>query len=303
MNSNIHTPILVPEIINHLNIFASDTILDLTIGFGGHAEEILTKLSTSGKYIGIDQDLTALNYSKNKFSSSNLISFHHSNFKNFPSILEDLKIKKVNKIIIDLGVSSLQLDDISRGFSYRGDAFLDMRMNSKENLTAKEVINTYSKEDLSNIFYKFGELHHNKKLVENILLHRKKAIINTTTELCELIKKSYFFNNNRKKLIKAYSQVFQALRIEVNQEFENLSITLKNIHKYLDINGIVAILSFHSLEDKLIKHYIKGSTYFEFCPKKVIKPSYNECKINPRARSAKCRIFKFKNQNQQSDFL
>ena len=295
MNDPIHIPVLLNEIIHFLNIKKTDTIVDFTLGFGGHAKELINKLNSSGRYIGIDQDINAINFCKEKFSTNKNVTIHHSNYNEFPSILKKEKTTTINKALIDLGVSSHQFDDISRGFSHRGDAVLDMRMNTKKSsTTAKDIINTYSKTDLSDIFYHFGELHQNKKLVENILYKRKQNSIETTHDLCELIKKSYYFNNNRKKLIKTYSQVFQALRIEVNQEFDVLQNTLSKLNTYLNKESIVAIITFHSLEDRLVKKFVKSSDTLEFSPKKVIKPTYEERKKNARARSAKCRIIKIK---------
>ena len=295
MNNPIHIPVLLNEIIEFLNIKKTDTVVDFTMGFGGHAKELIPKLNSSGRYIGIDQDINAINFCKEKFSKNKNVSIYHSNYSQFPSILKKENIKTFDKALIDLGVSSHQFDDISRGFSHRGNATLDMRMDTKKSsITAKEIINTYSKTALSDIFYQFGELHQNKILVDNIIYKRKQSSIETTNELCELIKKSYYFNNNRKKLIKTYSQVFQALRIEVNQEFDILETTLSKLRPYLNHESIVAIITFHSLEDRLVKKFIKTSDTFEFSPKKVIKPTYEERKTNARSRSAKCRIIKVK---------
>jgi 16S rRNA (cytosine1402-N4)-methyltransferase len=295
MNEPIHTPVLLKEIIHFLEIKKNDTIVDFTMGFGGHAKELIDKLNSTGRYIGIDQDINAINFCKAKFSTNKNVSIHHSNYNEFPSVLKKESITKLDKALIDLGVSSHQFDDITRGFSHRGDAILDMRMNTKiASTTAKDIINTYSKTDLSDLFYNFGELHQNKKLVENILYKRSQNSIETTQQLCELIKKSYYFNNNRKKLIKTYSQVFQALRIEVNQEFDVLQKTLSKLSNYVTKESIIAIITFHSLEDRLVKNFVKSSETLEFFPKKVIKPTYEERKKNARARSAKCRIIKIK---------
>lgn len=299
MSTSIHIPVLLNEALDFLEIKENDTVLDFTMGFGGHGEKIIEKLNNKGKYIGIDQDINAINYCKEKFLNYKNISIHHKNYSQFQDILQHENIKQIDKVLIDLGVSSHQFDDYSRGFSFREDASLDMRMNNLETKkTAKDIINSYSKKELSDIFYNFGELIHNKKLVENISYFRKKKPIKTTNELCEIIKKSYFFSNNRKQLIKTYSQVFQALRIEVNQEFEVLKNTLTLLSNFLNETSIVFIITFHSLEDKLVKYHVKASNNLYLSPKKVIKPSYEETKRNPRSRSAKGRVIRFKNYNQ-----
>ena len=298
MTNTIHIPVLLKEALSNLDIQPNDTIADFTVGFGGHASHIIEKLNQDGRYIGIDQDITAVNHCKQKFKSMKNVSIYHSNYHSFDNIFQKENIKKIDKVLIDLGVSSKQFDDFSRGFSHREDATLDMRMDQSCNLTAKDILNTYSKHELSDIFYNYGELIHNKKLVENIVYHRKKHTINTTFELCELIKKSYYFNNNRKNQIKIYSQVFQALRIEVNKEFEVLQNTLTKLYSYLKETSVVFVITFHSLEDKLVKTLVKSSSTYYFSPKKVIKPSYEEKKKNSRARSAHGRVIRVKSHTQ-----
>ncbi len=166
-------------------------------------------------------------------------------------------------------------------------------MNKDTTLTASNILNSYDKESLSNVFFNYGELHQNKRLTEAILKTRKKIPIKTTFQLCELIKSSYFFNHSRSKMIKTYSQVFQALRIEVNRELECLKTFLAKLTKHLQPNSIVAIISFHSLEDRIVKHFVKENKQFKPCHKGVIQASENERLSNPRAKPAKLRLFKF----------
>ncbi|MBA95607.1 MAG: 16S rRNA (cytosine(1402)-N(4))-methyltransferase [Rickettsiales bacterium] len=291
---NIHIPIMLDEVITHLDIQKNDCIIEGTAGFGGHTNEILKQLDKTGLYIGIDQDQTAINHSKEKFNSYPFANHYHDNFSNFETYLKKHNQTTFTKFFLDLGISSYQIDEAYRGFSHRFDGPLDMRMNTNSPINAKTILNTYSEESLSNIFYYYGELRHNKKLVENIIHNRKKSPLETTTDLRNIIKKSYFFHNKRSLFMKTCSQVFQAIRIEVNQEFKHIEETLPKLESYASNEATIVILTFHSCEDRLIKQFIKQSKTLEFNPKSVIKPSKIERTNNSRSRSAKCRIIKKK---------
>ena len=292
MTDTIHIPVMLNEVINYLDIKENDCLIEGTAGFGGHTYHILNQLGRNGLYIGLDQDQTAINHCKNKFKSSAISHHYHDNFSNFDSYLSQHNKTTFSKFFLDLGVSSYQLDQEYRGFSHRFEGPLDMRMNTKNDLTAQDVLNTYSKESLSNIFFHFGQLKHNKKLVETIIHLRKHSPLKTTTDLRNCIKKSYFFNNKRSLFMKTCSQVFQAIRIEVNQEFNHIQTILPKLEHYAENNAIIIILTFHSSEDRLVKEYVKQSKTLIFEPKSVIKPSKEERTKNSRSRSVKCRVIK-----------
>jgi len=294
---NIHIPVMLDDVIENLNIQQNDRIIEGTAGFGGHTQNILKKLDKSGLYIGIDQDKTAISHSKNQFKEYPFAHHYHDNFSNFETYLTTHKHATFTKFFLDLGISSYQIDEASRGFSHRFDGPLDMRMNINNPIDAKEVINIYSADSLSDIFYHYGELRHNKKLVDNLIQTRKTNPLKTTTDLRNIIKKSYFFHNKRSLFMRTCSQIFQAIRIEVNQEFKHIEKTLPKLETYASNDAIIIILTFHSCEDRMIKQFIKQSKTLEFNPKSVIKPSKKERTNNSRSRSAKCRIITKKKSN------
>ncbi len=292
-----HTPVLLDQTIEGLNIRPEGIYIDATYGAGGHSREIFKRLGKKGKLIAFDQDSTAQQYA---IDADNFILIH-SNFVFIPNFLKFLGIDKVDGIMADLGVSSMHLDMPERGFSYRFDAPLDMRMNIMQKLTAKDVINKYSREELIRIFKEYGEVHNARQIAEAIVQNREKQPINTTKDLAEIVGKFYPPKYRNKNL----SKIFQALRIEVNGEIDKLKKFLENGAKIIRPGGRFAIITFHSLEDRIVKNYFKtgtfdgipqkdiyGNTSFPFKPvnKKVIVPDWQEQKNNPRSRSAKLRI-------------
>ncbi|MDY0100476.1 MAG: 16S rRNA (cytosine(1402)-N(4))-methyltransferase RsmH [Bacilli bacterium] len=304
-----HIPVLRDEVIHLLNIQKDGVYLDLTLGRAGHASEILKRLSSKGKVIGFDQDLEAIKYSKIVLSKiSKNFEALHANFVTFPEVLKKLNIYEVDGILLDLGVSSPQFDDPSRGFSYRNNAPLDMRMNTSQDLSAKEVVNFYSLEALVKVFREYGEDKYSYQVAKNIIQARKKKLIETTSELVEIIKLSKPIKELAKKGHPA-KQIFQALRIEVNDELNVLEQTITKALAYLKPGGRLAIISFHSLEDRLVKqmfnkktkiegtrindfllpHQIKKEE-FRLINRKVICPSQLEQTNNPRSKSAKLRV-------------
>ena len=291
-----HVPVLLKESIDGLNIKPHGTYVDLTFGGGGHSKEILKKLE-NGKLFGFDQDSDA----KRNIIDNESFTFVNGNFKYFKNFLKYHKIEKVDGILADLGLSSHHIDKPERGFSFRFDAKLDMRMNSEAKLTALDVINNYEEEDLYRIFKEYGELKSLYKLVNSILSARKNNTIETTFQLVETIESSA----PKFKEHKFYAQVFQAIRIEVNQEIEVLKKMLLQTKDILNTDGRLVVISYHSLEDRLVKNYIKSGNFegkqekddfgnitrpFKLINKKIIIPSEEENEINSRARSAKLRI-------------
>ncbi len=293
-----HVPVLLNESISGLSIKPEGTYLDLTYGGGGHSKEILEKLGTKGKLISFDRDESALSYSKTNNMNLELIK---SNFKFFDNHIKERGIDKVDGILADLGVSSHQIDELERGFTYKGDTKLDMRMNISDSLDAVEIINTYDQEKLENIFFNYGNILNPRNIVREIIRQREKKRILHNKDFVIILNQIF------KKEIgyKLLSKFFQAIRIEVNDEINALKIMLKKSSEYLNKKGRLVIISYHSLEDKIVKNFINKSSFssdykkdmygrkeefFLKVTKKPIVPSREEVKINPRSRSAKLRI-------------
>lgn len=303
-----HKSVLLNECIESLNIKKDGIYVDGTLGGGGHSYEILRNLNSKGKLIGIDRDKEALNAATKKLSEFNNFVTVHDNHANILEILKQLEIDGVDGILLDLGVSSYQLDEASRGFSYMNDAPLDMRMNRDDNISAYEVVNEYGEEKLSKIFFDYGEERYSKAIARKICIIRQDRKINTTLELVDIIKSAMPKSALNEKQHPA-KRVFQAIRIEVNEELTKLKQAVVDSIKALNNNGRLAIITFHSLEDKIVKHTYEEMQGKCTCPKdfpvcvcnyvsygkilnkKPIISSEEEIKENPRARSAKLRVF------------
>lgn len=274
-----HTPVLLDEVLENLEIKPNGVYVDCTLGGAGHSSKILEKLET-GLLVGFDKDQEAIDastkklskickvFSKDNFKKNNEKSclIIKDDFKNSPSVLTELGITTVDGILIDLGVSSHQLDTAERGFSFKKDAPLDMRMDTSQSLTAKEIVNSYSEEQLRNLFKEFGEEEFAFSIAKNICKARALKEIETTLELNEIIE-----NSMPKKVVfsrgGAAKKVFQALRIEVNGELNLLKETIENLIKFLCPGGRIAIISFHSLEDRIVKNVFKDLAQGCICPK------------------------------------
>ena len=294
--SDYHTPVLLEESIAGLSVIAGGTYLDLTFGGGGHSREIL-KLLGDGSLIGFDQDPDA---AANKIQDKRFSLVPH-NFRFLKNFLDYLGIDKVDGIVADLGVSSHHLNSPERGFSFRYDAELDMRMNPGMSQTAKDIVNNYSKEELNRIFKTYGELERPGAFVGRILRYREEAKIETTGELVSCLNPLL----KRGKENKDLARVFQALRLEVNQEIEGLSSMLLQSLDVMKKGSRLVIISYHSLEDRLVKNFFRSGNFsgevlkdlygvpitpFNLVNRKLITPSEEELARNPRARSAKLRI-------------
>ena len=300
----IHKSVLLKESIESLNIKPDGIYVDGTAGGGGHSAEILKKL-TSGKLIMIDQDPDAIKFLKEKFNGKDNVVIVKNNFSNIDEVLNDLNIYFVDGILLDIGVSSYQLDTAQRGFSYHLDAPLDMRM-SKEGISAFDVVNNFSEEELSNIIFRYGEEKFARSIAKAIVLRREQNKINTTKELAEIIKSAVPFKIRRENKHPA-RKTFQALRIFVNSELDVLSKALNKAFDRLNKNGRLSVITFHSLEDKIVKKRMLGWCNGCICPpdfpvcvcnnrpkaklytKKPIEPTDEELSINKRSRSAKLR--------------
>ncbi len=294
---NYHTPVLLEQSINGLNIAQDGTYVDCTYGGGGHSQAILNRLSNKGKLIAFDQDADAIH---NQIKDSRLLLIR-GNFRFMQNYLQYEGIEKVDGILADLGVSSHHFDTQDRGFSFRFDADLDMRMNKQAKLTAKSIINEYDADKLKSIFRTYGEIKNTNKLVYLIEQHRQKNEIKTIEDFKQAIEKAI----PQKLQAKYLAKVFQALRIEVNQEMNALKEMLLQTKDVLNTNGRLSIITYHSLEDRLVKNFIRngmfegepekdlyGNTQTPFTPinKKVIVPTEQEIEQNNRARSAKLRV-------------
>ena len=302
-----HISVLLNECIEGLNIKEDGIYGDGTLGGAGHSSEIIKNLCERGRLIGIDQDKDALKAAKEKLKDYNNVTFVHSNFYNIENILHDLNIAGVDGILMDLGVSSYQLDNGERGFSYMQDAPLDMRMNRENSLSAYEVINSYSEEDLFRIIKDYGEEKFAKRIANFIINKRKEKNIESTLELVDVIKAAIPAKARREGPHPA-KRTFQAIRIEVNKELEIIEKTIRDGVERLNVGGRMAIITFHSLEDRIVKTVYKNLANPCTCPssfpvcvcnkkpivkiitRKPIEASKEELDYNPRSRSAKLRI-------------
>ncbi|MCX6811669.1 MAG: 16S rRNA (cytosine(1402)-N(4))-methyltransferase RsmH [Candidatus Berkelbacteria bacterium] len=290
-----HIPVMAKETIEFLAVKPDGIYIDTTLGGGGHAEKILVKLSDKGKLIGIDQDGEAVIAAKKKLAKyQKKTIFVHDNFKNLELILSELNVDKVNGILLDLGVSSYQLDNPERGFSFKedADAILDMRMDQKQKLSAYEVINNYSEEELRQIFFELGEEKFSRQIAREIMKRRREKAIKTVNDLIGVIKSAtppgYRFSHRHHFA----SKIFRAIRIEVNHELEALREVLPQAVHRLNRGGRLVVISFHSLEDRIVKHFFrekKNEGVVDILTKKLLIPTMEEIALNPRAESAKLR--------------
>jgi S-adenosyl-methyltransferase MraW len=301
-----HVSVLLDECIEALNIKEDGIYVDCTLGGGGHSYEIAKRLSNNGRLIGIDQDTAALSAAKERLKEFNNVTYVHNNFYNIGSILKDLNIDKVDGILMDLGVSSYQLDEAERGFSYMKDAPLDMRMNRESDLSAYDVVNTYSEEQLFKIIKEYGEDNFAKRIAKFIVERRGNEGIKTTGELVDIVRAA--IPARFQKDGHPAKRTFQAIRIEVNQELEILNKAVEDSVNHLNSSGRIAIITFHSLEDRKIKVKFKELENPCTCPsdfpicicgkkptikivsRKPIEPSEEERENNSRSRSAKLRV-------------
>ena len=281
-----HVPVMPNEVLSHLNILKDGIYLDGTIGLGGHANMILSQLSAKGRLIGVDRDEEALSICKKSLSSRNSsLSLLNQSYHNINSILDYLEIEKVNGILLDLGISSLQLDSIERGFSFNNDASLDMRFDRSQKKTANHIINKTPEKILADILFYNGEEKRSRSIARNIV---KMRPIEKVSELVEAVRRSTPpFKRN-----KSLSRVFQAIRIAVNDELEKLDTFLSAFYNRLTNGGRIVIISFHSLEDRKVKHSFKKlkiEKNFNILTKKPIVPTIEEMRLNSRSKSAKLR--------------
>ena len=306
----MHIPVLLKETIQYLKCKKKGIYVDCTIGCGGHAETILEKIAPGGKLIGIDRDENALRYAKERLGrfKRNLILVK-DNFRNIADILKKENIEKVDGVLLDLGFSSLQIEDEKRGFSFQKDGVLDMRMDKNTLISAYDIVNSYSQSQLEKIIFQYGEERYAKRIAKKIVIECKKTPIKTTQQLSMIIKKAIYSNRHKpykhKYKIHPATRTFMALRIQVNDELEALKDVLPQAIEVLKRGGRLCVLAYHSGEERIIKNHFKKYSQKCVCPKdfpicickgkkdinvitkKSIRPSIGEIENNPRSRSAK----------------
>ena len=292
-----HVPVLLEQSILGLNIQSAGTYVDVTFGGGGHSKEILKHLDKRGRLLSFDQDADA----EKNIINDKRFTFVRSNFRYLKNFLRYYGVEQIDGLLADLGVSSHHFDESERGFSFRADGPLDMRMNKRAGLSATDVVNDYTEEKLANVFYLYGELKNSRKLANTICKAREVQKLDTINAFLEVIKP--LFNKEREK--KELAKVFQSLRIEVNQEMEALKEMLQAATQVLKPHGRLVVITYHSLEDRMVKNLMKTgnvegkadkdfygriNTPYALVNNKVIVPSEEEIERNPRSRSAKLRI-------------
>ena len=283
---NAHVPVMSTETIKYLNPKSDGIYIDGTIGAGGHANQILSMLSPKGRLIGIDRDGEALKICEKRFSSfKNLVSLHHTSYDNIKKILDELGIQKVDGILLDLGLSSLQLNSENRGFSFKNNGRIDMRFDKNQDTTAADLIKSLSENELADIIFQFGEERRSRRISKAI---KQSPKLLTTNDIKEAIRKSTPPHHRNKTL----ARVFQAIRIAVNDEIDKLIQFLKVFINYLNIGGRLVIISYHSLEDRLVKktfRSLKEEKKVILLTKKPLTPQKSEINENNKSRSAKFR--------------
>ena len=298
-----HIPVMVPEILKYLEVSSGGRYIDCTLGEGGHTKSLLEASNPGGEVLGIDADHEAIEVSKNRLEEyGERFIYDNSNFKNIKKIAMKSKFVPCHGILFDLGVSSLQLDKESRGFSFRRKAPLDMRFSINQTLTAQDVLNTFSESEISDILYQYGEERQSRKIAKLIIENRP---LSNADELSDLIKKNIRQTNYK---INPSTKTFQALRIYINEELNSLSQALEQSLEILGVGGRMAVISYHSIEDRIVKNFFKKESKYCICPpnitecdcghfpklkiitKKPVSPSQSEIDANKRSRSAKLRV-------------
>jgi len=303
MSLPIHLPVLLDEAIEGLRARPGGYFVDCTVGLGGHAAAILERIKPSGRLLGIDADPEAIEVSQDELSNyGEAVTLANDNFVNLEAICKRYHFHPVDGVLFDLGVSSLQLDTAERGFSFQLDAHLNMRFDPRQGLTASDIVNTFSEQELARLIEKYGEERHSRRIARHIVQNRPVA---TTLELARLVEQAL---RSKRARIHPATRTFMALRIAANSELQNLEPALKQAIDLLRPEGRLAVISYHSLEDRIVKQFMRRAASSCLCPprtvmcrcghvptlkvisRKVIKPTSLEIESNPRSRSAKLRI-------------
>lgn len=286
----LHIPVMCKELIGYLKLDKAGTLLDCTVGCGGHADVMLKEISPHGRLIGIDQDNAAVEVAKNRLKEFNNCILMQANFRNIDTVLSKLAIDKVDGIVFDLGLSSLQLGTSERGFSIKLDAPLDMRMDRGLRLSAFDLVNFLPEVKLCDILRNYGQERWHNRIARAIVRERKKSMIVTTGQLADLVRRVTPSGHTR---IHPATRTFQALRIAVNDELEALREALNKSINYIRPGGRICVISFHSLEDRIVKNQFRQAQSegrLNIITKKPIRPTYKETCANPRSRSARLRV-------------
>lgn len=291
-----HKPVMLDEVMSFINPVKGDIIVDATIGAGGHSCEILKKIGPDGLLIGIDKDSEILKIADKFLSNiSDSYKLYQADFVNLGCVLEKLKISKVNGILLDLGVSSLQLDSLDRGFSFNKEGPLDMRMDRTQGITAEGLLKRLSEKDMADVFWRYGEERKSRRVARAIVRERNRGEgIKTTTQLAKIVEKALYMpgGHQKKRKIHPATRVFQALRIVVNDELKSLEQFLNNVYEFLEDGSRIVVLSFHSLEDRIVKSAFReghNTSHLKILTKKPLIPLDSEIRENIRSRSAKFR--------------
>lgn len=288
-----HRPVMCKEAVKCLGLRPGLTIVDATIGTAGHAMKILEGISPGGTLIGIDRDADSLSVAQENLKGyEDNVILAHSDFRNIDKILTERHIKKIDGILFDLGLSSYQLDSRERGFSFRYDAPLDMRMDRTSYILAYDLVNNLTEKEISDILWSFGQERFHNRIAKYVVKERSRTPVSTTQQLKDIILRAIPYRFGRHSRIHPATRTFQALRIAVNRELEALDEALSKVGQFLKKNGVVCVISFHSLEDRIVKHNFKeyaAQGIYRIITKKPLTPTEDEIADNPRARSARLR--------------
>lgn len=293
MDHKLHIPVMINEIKEYLNLGPGKIIVDATVGTGGHSRMIVESILPGGKLIGIDRDEESLDVSSKRLSDfGSSCAFVHGNFCDIDTILQDLKIEKVDGMLFDLGISSYQLDNPQRGFSFQDNGPLDMRLDRNSYISAYDLVNNLNEEEISNLLWIFGEERFHNRIAHLLVQERQKHAISTTTELSDIVVKAVPYKYRYYRTHPA-TRTFQAMRIAVNRELEVLEKTIEKAVSFLNPGGRICIISFHSLEDRIVKINFRKLTscgIIDIITNKPLQPALEEVKVNPSSRSAKLRV-------------
>lgn len=280
------------EVLDYLNLKSGDTVIDCTLGAGGHSLDILNQISPSGMLIGIDQDEDILQIAREHLRAyEDRCRLIYGNFENIDAIINDMNITGVDAILYDLGVSSFQLDNPSKGFSFSSEGPLDMRMDKNQRITAFDLVNNLSQEEISKILYRYGQERYARRIAREIVARRKRKLITSTGELAQTVQEAVPFLKYRQRIHPA-TRTFQAFRIAVNNELESLKVSLQKATRIMKAGARICVISFHSLEDKIVKNRFRDLSrehILTLLTKKPVRASQEEIRQNPRARSARLR--------------
>ena len=284
-----HKSVMPNEVLEYLKVQEGLVYFDGTLGGGGHTRQILEKLNGTGHLYSFDQDKNVVEKQSEELKDFKNFTAVHANFSEIPEYCKENEIKITGGLLMDLGLSSIQLDDPDRGFSFLKNGPLDMRMNQDSELSAEDVVNTFSEKDIADIIYKYGEERFSRQIARVIVDNRP---ISTTNELADLVKKAYAYKTKKREKIHPATRTFQGLRIYVNSELDVLESVLENVQEYLESEARIVVLTFHSLEDRIVKWFFKENG-FKILTKKPLLASEQELEDNIRSRSAKLRAAEF----------